>query len=368
MDIIAMAGPTEDAKKIYLNRLMTALRKAQSGTFNYHILQNAIQRATNQAPSQIDGKALAVYASYLTKQAGKYSQNGTIGKLIARELFLIQNGVFRGSIATPINGIGRKGRGRKKLKKFFKKVGKGAKSVLKPFKKVALAPSRNAFLALVRINFRGLAYKLEKAIKKDAGKISKVWERFGGNFNRLKSATEKGAKKRPLLGSKVKRGMNGLYDTPVIISGIGVEPATTTAAAATATATPVLAKIIPIILEIIGKSIKGKKDEDTGEELPTDTEGKTIDALTDLGSEAIKLAAGSGLPTNINSEGESFEVADVEEGASATAGQITNDPQLEGAANRINIDTSATGTGSLAINPLVIGAVALGALLILKKR
>lgn len=73
---------------------------------------------------------------------------------------------------------------------------KGGKIVLK----IALAPARNAFLALVGLNFTGLATKLRKADQKTPGKLKNWWEKLGGRYQTLLNNIKKGEKKRRLLG------------------------------------------------------------------------------------------------------------------------------------------------------------------------
>lgn len=85
------------------------------------------------------------------------------------------------------------------------------KGLFQGVKKVTLAPVRNAFLGLLRLNARGLATKLMKALAKDETKTKKFWEKLGGQFSKLKTAAQKGATKRPLLGAKAdkKGSING---------------------------------------------------------------------------------------------------------------------------------------------------------------
>lgn len=103
---------------------------------------------------------------------------------------------------------------------------KGAKVVLK----VAAAPVRNAFLALVALNFGGLANKLQKGWEKAPTKIQHFWEGAGGKMQALKNAFEKGSKKKRIFGD----------------DAIGVAPAAATAAAAA----PLLVKVADILKSI----------------------------------------------------------------------------------------------------------------------
>lgn len=102
---------------------------------------------------------------------------------------------------------------------------KGTKAVLK----VAAAPVRNAFLALVYINFAALATKLAAGWQKAPTKITKFWEGAGGQINALKKAWEGGSKKKRIFGD----------------DSIGAAPA----AAATAAA-PLLVKVGTLLRDI----------------------------------------------------------------------------------------------------------------------
>jgi hypothetical protein len=81
------------------------------------------------------------------------------------------------------------GKGVKKITKkiTIKNIGKGIKKAAKFIKKIGMAvigaAPRNAFLGLVALNFRGLAYKLnykKENDKKNWDKICKKWEQWGG--------------------------------------------------------------------------------------------------------------------------------------------------------------------------------------------
>jgi hypothetical protein len=76
---------------------------------------------------------------------------------------------------------------------------KGAKAVLK----VAAAPVRNAFLALVALNFGGLANKLTAGWQKAPTKVTHFWEGAGGKIDALKKAWESGSKKKEFLATIV---------------------------------------------------------------------------------------------------------------------------------------------------------------------
>lgn len=71
---------------------------------------------------------------------------------------------------------------------------------------------RSAFLSLVAINFRGLAYKLSAIIEQKEGNspssldaLKKKWDKLGGKFDALVKSTNKGKDKKPsICGKKCK--------------------------------------------------------------------------------------------------------------------------------------------------------------------
>lgn len=167
----------------------------------------------------------------------------------------------------------------KKKKNIFQKAGdvlkKGGKVVLK----VGAAPSRNAFLLLVKLNVFGLATKLQQAFAKDADKINRFWSSAGGNTNTLLKQVQQGAKKKRILGSVA----------------IG-EPAT---AAAVAAATPLLVKIAEI-LKSIGinpqdiKKIALDKAKDIAQNQleKIQAKGQAVEAMEDFKEQQIEEELG----------------------------------------------------------------------------
>lgn len=144
--------------------------------------------------------------------------------------------------------IGKKGDG----KRFFQKLGKGLKKLGKGLKKISLAPARNAFLALIRLNARGLAYKFAAAYKvaEAKNKATAFWEKLGGDPKKFWDSVKKGSKKKPLGGSKRKKEtING--------AEIGVV-GTVTIGALLVSAGTILAAAKPIFQAI--KPILKKKD------------------------------------------------------------------------------------------------------------
>lgn len=159
--------------------------------------------------------------------------------------------------------------------------------------KITLAPARGAFLGLVALNFRGLASRLDQAIKKDSKKVQEFWNKLGGDFSKLKSNVDKNKGKKPLLGAKGIDGIGTFEDYYLNESFIGVEPVTTAAAGAAA-ASPIL-----LALEKLLKGLKiGGIVAEAGD--------KTIELLTPKEKQAT---------TPLDATGEGFQAKDPEPGA-----------------------------------------------------
>jgi hypothetical protein len=125
-----------------------------------------------------------------------------------------------------------------KRKKAGKKKRKG--KVWGFLKKVGLAPSRIAFLGMVRINLFGFAKKLYLSIKKDKGaRLKKLWKKLGGNWKKLLKAINGGVKRLQRKG-KLK-GYNDFEQGLQGISGLGAAPLAAIAAIAVPIITAVLA-------------------------------------------------------------------------------------------------------------------------------
>lgn len=102
-----------------------------------------------------------------------------------------------------------------KLGKIFKKIGKAfgkvAGAAFKGIKKLALAIPRNAFLGLVKVNFRGIASKLAIGYNNPAQKekIEKTWKRLGGSTGALWGAVGKGKISKAAIKGLDGVGVNG---------------------------------------------------------------------------------------------------------------------------------------------------------------
>lgn len=92
----------------------------------------------------------------------------------------------------------------KKLKDRIKGV---VKKTVKGGKKIAFAPSRGSFLALVATNVRGLGTKVTAAIKEKPQDVKNIWEKVGGDFSQLQKTAASGAQKRRILGFEEAEGV-----------------------------------------------------------------------------------------------------------------------------------------------------------------
>ena len=114
------------------------------------------------------------------------------------------------------------------------KIAKGIKRAVADVKKVVLkvglAPSRNAFLALVSFNSFNLGKNIAKGILKDRSKVERFWKNLGGDFGALLRAVNNRQSEFRVSG----------------VNYIG-DPATGTAAAAAA---PILAAIAKLLKDM----------------------------------------------------------------------------------------------------------------------
>lgn len=193
--------------------------------------------------------------------------------------------------------------------KIFKKIGKGLKKIGKGLKKVGLAPNRNAFLLLVKLNIKGLAAKLKKS---NQTKLKKTWEKLGGNYSKLTSAINSGSKKKAIGG--------------IAGNEIGALPE------AAVTALALAAPIIAVLAKLFAKPAPGESLP--GEASATDGLLNTFDTL-----KTAAIDAGV-LPENLRSA-DSF-ANDIENGTA-------------------EVSDKESGLGNM-VMPLAIAAVALVAL------
>jgi hypothetical protein len=243
----------------------------------------------------------------------------------------------------------------KKAGDIAKKAGRGAgnlgKKAFQGYKKVALVVPRQSFRALVALNFRGLATRINKLNNKQPDKVKEFWLKFGGSYGDLMSAVNKGKGKKPLL---IKKSDPRLQADKVEISGpymynpeyLG-EPLTIGAAITAAL------PLIQIIVKKLGENnvpAEGDEAKDNDGELPPPDNDSDIPdngkfTPTDPEGEEAEAYGKSGGMVYTNTKG------DV---------QLRDKPQPEAV---------ATGGGLLSSkNILIFGALGVGALLLLRKK
>jgi hypothetical protein len=157
-------------------------------------------------------------------------------------------------------------------------IGKRDKNKPSGVKKVLLAVPRGAFLAMIRLNVRSLATKLDQSIAKNSNKVSEFWVKFGGKFDKLKENIEKGKKKKPLFGKG--KGVNGIEEFDYIgddgqFMGVaGVDDAAI--AGFIASATPILLIAKNLFASLGVKEGKGEEVITPEEDAKAEEEGKKI--------------------------------------------------------------------------------------------
>jgi len=118
--------------------------------------------------------------------------------------------------------------------------------------KIALAPARGAFLALVGLNFLGLATKLKNSYTNYAGKTESWWKNLGGNPNELLRKVNQGAGKKRIFGDDL------------LVSSEGMVGEAVTAGAAAVTAAPILIKVGEFLKSV---GIEPKEILESGKEI-----------------------------------------------------------------------------------------------------
>jgi hypothetical protein len=303
--------------------LKNAFEKTKRGTLCHNLIYKELRKERNQPQQTIvlTTDQYSFYKKRLEAHLNYHKKNNKLGlcyNLITAEYSALLNNNI-------LDGIGSIGKIR---------LGKGLKKVFGGVKKVSLSPSRNAFLLLVKNNVFGLAGRLTFA---DPTKRAKFWASFGGNNNKLNTAISQGKVKRALLSNK-EFGK---------ISGIGAEPATTTAAAIAAAA-PILA----VVAKLLGNMKKAPKLDKDGKPV-LDKNGNpeytTGSGILDL----IKNVAGSEvIQSGLQAAG---AVVDVNE----DSGTVTTKPDVE---------IEDKDKGFKLSTPILIGGAGLLAILLLRKK
>ncbi len=200
-------------------------------------------KATHMALNRITGTGTMMPDLSASIQGVDY-----IGKTIITMTPLMNN--ERADMVEKLEGIG-KGKVKAAVKKAAtkvkaaeKKVAANVKTAVKntTVKKIALAPVRGAFSALLLLNGRGYASRLKAGMEKDSNSIKALATKFGYDWPTFQKQVDQGAKKKELLA-----GM----DNDAIIqteSGIGIVAATV--ATSIAVAAPIILAVTPLLKQI----------------------------------------------------------------------------------------------------------------------
>lgn len=238
-------------------KTILAAGKITPGGVMHNVLSNVIGRSMNVVFPRYDRMQLEAYKKVIIQRLLKI-KGPFLKSMLAREIWLINKGTFSGnivgnrskSISDMTGEIGKFSLKKvtKKLKKLAKKL--NPKEILRALKMVGLVVPRKSFLALVALNVRGLAKSL--SVFPDS-ELKKLWvKKFGGELKTLKNTIKKGKNKKALLGaSKKVKAIKGIGY--VVDDSIG-EAATGTAAII-ASAAPILA----VIIKAIANKTKGSK-------------------------------------------------------------------------------------------------------------
>jgi hypothetical protein len=264
INVVATSRIKQPGDAVVRAKTILAAGKLTPGGVMHNVLTNVIGRSMNVAFPRYDRMQLEAYKQVIVQRILKIKQP-FLKSMLEREIYLINNGTFSGnivgnrskSISDMTGEIGRislkkltKKISIKNIKKLAKKL--NPREILRALKMVGLVVPRKAFLALVALNVRGLAKSL--SVFSDS-ELNKIWvKKFGGKLSVLKQTIKKGKNRKALLGAskKVKaiKGIGYVVDDSKGIGLAGEEIVAIVAAAA-----PILAVVIAAI---VNKS-KGKK-------------------------------------------------------------------------------------------------------------
>jgi hypothetical protein len=163
--------------------------------------------------------------------------------------------------------------------KLKRKLGAGLQKVGRSILTASLAPARGSALALIRLNFRGLARRYDMLNAAGLEKVKNKWKKLGGNADKLQAAIDAG-KGKPMFvcGKKCrsKAGPNPQSTQSDFANIAGVDDA------AFATMVAAGGGVIVAITKVVGdkKNYKNEKDliQFQSELAQKDREEKAIDA------------------------------------------------------------------------------------------
>jgi len=262
MKISVLSGVPGVDSSLNKYSLEQALLKMRPGGIYHCVVMNAIQRRDGIAKQHnYSEQQLQRYAKLLKYYRKAAVRHPFVVGLIDKELDLINGGIFTGDvwhysdnheIRSLQHNVGVEGIGGFNLRKLsFNNASKGLKHLSKQLslknaaralRVLAFMPSRKAFLALVSLNFRGLASRFKNHPASRRHMVRKWDSTFGGNTNTLEHAIDKGARKRPLLGGRI-HGI-GVVETAAAAASTG----TTTTAASPHVVAGIITAAVPIVV------------------------------------------------------------------------------------------------------------------------
>jgi len=377
MEISVLSGPPTPSAIIqrvkasnlpYPEQLRRFQAKVRPGGFLFNVLSNEISRVEGKTGTmRYSPEQLGKYAKAL-RNAGTRIKSPFIQNVITKELAAVQSGNFSGSLyqfsgaRKDIRGVEVE-IGKISLKKFRKKLKKiSLKNIVKGVKAVGLIVPRKSFLAMVSLNVRGLATRMNQL---GAAERSALWKKFGGQPSVLEKAVRNGIKKRPLFGAgkKVKaiKGIGAVTD-----EGVGIAPLIIPAAAgggvSAATVATIIAAAAPILVAVVAalkkKGIPEVVDQATAAIKENPDFPEAVQAAADKAGEFntyVKQAAEVAQATGVIPE-------KPENTAEAAASKALPTDELE-----------TTGPDAAPAIPggnttLLLGAAAVGAFLLMKKK
>ncbi len=197
---------------------------------------------------------------------GVYDRFGKEKPYTFKKDYIMQTRTIQGLPNEPILGV--KDWARRQInkgKQVVKKVSQGGKTI-------GLSPARGAFIALLRLNFRGLATTFNEAQGSFRTRIFDKWYSLGGNRTKLQEAINSGRNKKRILGHQnyqIKNcyvpGINGIGEPVTLATLIG------SAAAILAAFKPILTELEPYLekLRQAREKKKQEKNKDSGGSVST---------------------------------------------------------------------------------------------------
>jgi len=174
--------------------------------------------------------------------------------------------------------------------KIFQNVGRAIKVG-------ALAVPRSAFLVIVRVNWRGMAYKLARAFTdpkyaKEKQKVKDKWNKLGGQWDKLVKNVNIGKVKKPFIcGKRCKKALleqdlkKGFVNFDADIDFSNAEPVSATATSVYITMGAKIAGAVGSLVTAVAVPINQAKEIKSAEE----TERRELETLSQIEKDKIAL-------------------------------------------------------------------------------